>query len=199
MNKVIVLLLSIIMGGIFGCSTTTNKQIQKQGNNSQIQDGVLMEINDIGKEENLDTKTLLNQTPIEQGQNINMIAYIAFKDDKLIIDEIELIKLDNDDRVKELGKKVSKDMRNGYHIYNESQELLEIVISPNIIYRFTDKNGIYKTIAEDKIYETDKLEQFYQASEYKEGTTIGEQTIPYFIEIIDGKVAKITEEFEYTE
>ena len=178
-----------------GCSG--DKQPQEIVEKSEVEDGVLMKIDNLGVNNELSNKRLINQTPIEQGETINMVAYIAFKDDKLIIDEVELIKVEDTNRLKKLDVQVSKEMPNGDRLYNEDEKLLEIVISPNIVYRFTDQNRIYEKQKMDKVYETDKLDQFYEGSSYQQGTTIEEQNIPYFIEIIDGKVARVTEEYIY--
>ena len=196
MNIIIVCIVSVFIAtATIGCSM--NNQEQERVEIRRVEDGVLMQTDNIEMDSQEINKSRLNQTPIELGENINMVAYIAFKEDKLIIDQVELIKLKDTNRLRQIDVNASKEMPNGDRLYNESKELLEIVISPNVIYRFTDKNRIYEKKDIDKIYETDKLEQFYKASAYKKGTSVNQQTTPYFIEIIDGKVAKVTEEYIY--
>jgi hypothetical protein len=126
-------------------------------------------------------------------------GYIFIKDETLYFDKVEIITREDRDRIKELGLNEARDYPSGYYIYNPTGDTDTFDLTEDTIYRFTDIQLLYvKETNGKRIYETTSREEFFNGSSYQ-NVSLEEQRIPYFIDIRDGKVVKITEEFIYTQ
>ena len=140
---------------------------------------------------------------IDPKNEIEVLAgYILIKDNTLYFDKVEIIELEDKERMKEF-KLTESDMPNGYAIVNETQEEVNYELADEVDYTFTDTNLNFIKESESegsRIYHTDKKDEFLKhLDQYNlNDIPLSEQTIPYFIEVQDGKVISITEEFEYT-
>lgn len=131
-----------------------------------------------------------------------LVGYMIIEGDTLHFDEVEIVKMEDKERMQELDLKDS-DMVNTYVIINENQEETTFELADEVEYIFTDinLNFIKKSESEgDRIYHTTKKDEFLKhLGEYNlNDTPLSEQTIPYFIKVQDGKVISIEEKLEYT-
>ena len=198
MNKIIICALSALLTfSAVGCTDNTinekNQEVQSNQENNQSPDSQDTSENSEDNESNQVGENSKNNI-----ESKSITGYIVFEDNKVIINEVEIINRDNVDRIEELGLDVELSFPDGYYIYNPDDEVTELELSDDIVYKFTDIGQIYEKEAEDRVYETNKIEEFYEASSYNQDFLIENQRIPYFIDIVDGKVEKITEEFRYT-
>lgn len=142
------------------------------------------------------------KTEVEDSENEIevLIGYIVIQDNNLHFDQVEIVKMEDKERMQELDLDES-DMPNGYAIINENQEKITYELSDKVVYKFND---IYLNFIEesqaDRAYITTKKDEFLKhLGEYNlNDIPLSEQTIPYFIEVQDGKVISIEEKFEYT-
>lgn len=129
-----------------------------------------------------------------------LIGYIVIEDNYLHFDQVEIVKREDKERIEELDLDES-DVPSGYAIINENQEKRTYELADKVVYKFTDVflNFIEES-EEDRVYITTKKDEFLKhLGEYNlNDIPIFEQTIPYFIEVQDGKVISIEEKFEYT-
>lgn len=131
-----------------------------------------------------------------------LVGHMVIKDDTLHFDSVEIVKLEDKERMEELML-TDEDMPNGYSIINENQEEETYELADEVEYIFTDLSLDFVDESEadgDRLYITNDKEEFLQhLNEYNlNDIPLFEQTIPYFIEVKDGKVIKIEEKFEYT-
>lgn len=128
-----------------------------------------------------------------------LAGYMFIEGNTLYLDEVEIIKTEDEGRIAELGLITESDLPNGYHIHNPVDETISFELTDDTMYTFTDFNLLYVKEADGKrIYTTTKKEEFLKASSYRD-VPLEEQKIPYFLEVHDGKVISITEEFIYTQ
>lgn len=128
-----------------------------------------------------------------------LAGYIFIEGNSLYLDPVEIIKIEDEDRRAELGLSGQNDLPNGYHIHNLVTETMSFKLTDNTVYTFTDFNLEYVKEADgNRIYQTTKLEEFVNGSAYPD-LPLAEQKIPYFLEVHDGQVISITEEFIYTQ
>lgn len=128
-----------------------------------------------------------------------LTGYMFMKENKIDLDEVEIVEIEDTDRIKELGLNIKNHLPNGYYIYNPTVEIESFRLTDSTKYIFTDSNLCFvKEADSDRLYETTKLEEFIEGSSYQE-SPLEEQKIPYFIEICEGKVISITEKFIYTQ
>lgn len=142
-----------------------------------------------------------NQETSSKSENI--VGYIYIQDDKLMIDEVEIVKIDNKERVQELGLVESEDYPSGYYIYNKQQEVELFKLTDDTNYIFTDIKQLYvDEEIENKLYESKIVEQFIEGSSYQnielDDIELDKHYIPYFVEVLDGEVISVKEEFSYT-
>lgn len=129
-----------------------------------------------------------------------LTGYMVIKDNTVHFDQVEIIKREDEERIKELDLDES-DMPSGYAIINEKQEETIYELADKVEYIFTD---VYFNFIEeskvDRLYTTTKKDEFLKhLNEYNlNEIPLSEQTIPYFIKIQDGKVISIEEKMEYT-
>lgn len=129
-------------------------------------------------------------------------GYIVIKDDILYFDEVEIIEPEDKERIKELG--LDEDLPpTGFEVLNENQEEVTYELADEVNYTFTDINLNFIKESEsggNRIYNTTKKDEFIKhLGDYNlNDIPLFEQTIPYFIEVQDGKVISITEEFKFT-
>lgn len=134
-----------------------------------------------------------------EAENETVVGYMCIEDNKVYFDEIEIITDKDTDKMKELGLTVENDLPNGYYFYNPSNEITMFELSDQTSYTFTDFDlHFVKDEEGDRIYETTKKEEFLEGSYYCD-VPLEEQTVPYFLEVSDGKVRSIREEFLYTQ
>ncbi len=129
-----------------------------------------------------------------------LTGYMVIKDQALHFDPVEIVEAENKERVKALNL-VDGDMPNGYVIINELQEVVVYGFADQVEYVFTDVNlDFVKESEGDRVYQTTKKEEFLKhISGYNlNAIPLFEQKIPYFIEVRDGKVIRVKEEFKYT-
>ncbi|QUH26612.1 hypothetical protein [Serpentinicella alkaliphila] len=129
-----------------------------------------------------------------------LIGYIVIEGNNLHFDQVEVVKREDKERMEELDLDES-DVPNGYAIINVNQEKTTYELADKVVYTFTD---VYLNFIEesedDRVYITTKKDDFLKhLGEYNlNDIPLFEQTIPYFIEVQDGKVISIEERIEYT-
>ena len=129
----------------------------------------------------------------------SLVGYMAIEGDTLYVDEIEILKIEDEGRIKELGLTAENDLPNGYYIYNPTVEVVSFELTDDTVYIFTDYGLVFvKEVDSNRTYETTKKQEFLDASSYQD-ISLEKQKIPYFIDMYDGKVISITEEFIYTQ
>lgn len=129
-----------------------------------------------------------------------LTGYMVIKDGALHFDPVEIVEAGNKERVKALNLD-DGDMPNGFAIVNELQEEVVYGFADQVAYIFTDVNLDFIKVSEgDRVYQTTKKEEFLKhLSGYNlNDIPLSEQKIPYFIEVRDGKVIGVKEEFKYT-
>lgn len=125
-------------------------------------------------------------------------GYIVIEDNLLYLDEVEIIRTEDKERIEELGLK-DTDMPNGYSIYNEAVEKQTFELTKKTTYTFVDYNLLFvKEEDGDRIYTTTKKEDFIQHLNTSYSDSPPAQKVPFFLEVKDGKVISITEKFEFT-
>lgn len=129
-----------------------------------------------------------------------LIGYIVIEDNNLHFDQVEIVRREDKKRMEELELDES-DVPSGYAIINEKQEKTTYELADKVVYKFTDVYLNFIEESEDnRGYITTKKDEFLKhLGEYNlNDIPLFEQTIPYFIEVQDGKVISIEEKFEYT-
>lgn len=116
-----------------------------------------------------------------------MIGYIQIAGDRLTLDEIEFITNEDTERIKELGLTES-DMPNGYFILNQDFELSSYRIG-NTSYTYINWG---ETDPDKRILTTRAGWEFI---EYLSTYTDNGAGIPFWVEVKDGEVISITEQY----
>lgn len=138
-----------------------------------------------------------------------LTGYITIQNGQAILDEVEIITLDDTDRMEDLGLSPEEDLISGYYLYNEEESTRTFTLTDQTEYRFVDIGRLY--ITSDNLnglnYTTTLLEEFIAGSSY-EANNVGYEAslesgepvgrIPYFVEVQGDTVISITEEFSYT-
>lgn len=132
----------------------------------------------------------------KEAETESVVGYIVIEVNTLYLDKVEIITLKDVDRMEELGLTQQSDLPNGYHIYNPDTEKETYELTDETVYNFVDANLLFINDEDgNRSYTTTKKEEFIQHS----GTDMPRiHPIPYFLEVKDGKVISITEEFKYT-
>lgn len=124
------------------------------------------------------------------------VGYISIEtkdlnDNTFLLDEVEWITLEDEDRIRELNLTIDNNLPNGYYIHNSDTKKTPIIVNEKTLYEFIDWSGIYVKEDGNKQYTTsDKLQFINNLNSYK-----GKKFQPLFwVEIKDGIVIKITEQ-----
>lgn len=132
--------------------------------------------------------------------NASITGYINIKGKQLLVDQVEIILSENNERIEELGLVREIHYPSGYYIHNEINKVEALTLTDETKYIFTDFKQIY-TDGSAKLYETISIEEFINGSSYREldlENLEEKHYIPYFIETNNGIVISITEDFRYT-
>ncbi len=132
--------------------------------------------------------------------NPDLIAgYIVIEDNLLYLDKVEIITLEDKERIEELKLDQNADMPNGYYIYNADMEKQTFKLTNETTYTFVDYNLLFvKEENGDRLYTTTKKEEFLLHLSTSYSDLPPAQKVPFFIKVKNGKVINITEKFEFT-
>ena len=137
-----------------------------------------------------------NDNNLSSKLNSLHVGYISIEtkdlnDNTFLLDEVEWITLEDENRIKELNLTIDNNLPNGYYIHNSDTKKTPITVNEKTLYEFIDWNGIYVKEDGNKQYTTsDKLKFINNLNSYK-----GQKFQPLFwVEIKDGIVIKITEQ-----
>ncbi len=123
---------------------------------------------------------------------------MVIKDNTVYFDEVEIVEMEDEERVAELGLS-DADMPSGYIIINQDQGEVTFDLTDEVVYTFTDMELYFVTEAEgNRLYNTTKKDEFIKHLGQLNTFPLSDQKIPYFIEVQDGKIISITEKFEFT-
>ena len=136
------------------------------------------------------------EAPIDTTES--MLGYIVIEENTLYIDKVELVTLEDEERIKELGLTQQGDLPNGYHFYNPEIEKDEYELTDNTTYFFVDLNVLFVKENDDRNYTTTEKNEFMQHLTTEYTDTPPAQKVPFYVEVNDGKVVRILEEFAYT-
>ncbi len=126
-------------------------------------------------------------------------GYLVIEDNLLYFDEVEIITMEDKDRIEDLKLKQNADMPNGYYIYNADKEKQTFELTNDTTYTFVDYNLLFvKNEDGDRLYTTTKKEEFILHLNKSYSDSPPAQKVPFFLEVKDGKVISITEKFEFT-
>lgn len=134
--------------------------------------------------------TSTDRTHIEETEKY--IGYITLYDGvNLELDDFEFIIEKDEERIKELNLS-EMDMPNGYYIYDISDNILKFKITDETEFTFFDSGNIFVSETDDKKYTT------VNKDEFKEFLYLGgdkPRKTPFWVEVKNGKVISIKEEF----
>lgn len=131
----------------------------------------------------------------------SMAGYIIFEENTLFIDPIEIITTKDTARITELQLSQSADMPNGYYLLNDSIEKQDYQLTEKTVYTFTDVDLLFikpEDADGDRLYTTTKKEEFLQHLLTSYSDDPPAQKVPFFVEVKNGKVISVREEFSYT-
>lgn len=120
------------------------------------------------------------------------IGYIKLEENVLYLDEVEWITDENKDRIKELDLSQQSDMPNGYYIFNLTSDTILFQIKEKTVFNFIDWGNDFVGEDEDRNYSTTSQEEFIQ---YLNTYSDKAAKVPFWIDIKDGYVISITEQF----
>lgn len=135
----------------------------------------------------------------EQSEPESLVGYIVIEDNTLYLDIVEVITLEDIERIIELGLNQQDDFPNGYYIYNSDTEKDTYDLTDETAYTFVDSNLLFvNDEGGDRSYTTTKKEEFIEHLSTSYSDLPPAQNVPFFIQVKDGKVISITEKFEFT-
>lgn len=135
----------------------------------------------------------------EQLEPESLVGYIVIEDNTLYLDIVEVITLEDIERIAELGLNQQDDLPNGYYIYNSNTEKDMYDLMDETVYTFVDLNLLFiNDESDDRSYTTTKKEEFIQHLSTSYSDLPPAQNVPFFIQVKDGKVMSITEKLEFT-
>ena len=141
----------------------------------------------------------VNKLEKQFGKQGLLVGYIVFDGNTLYLDEVEVIKTEDKDRIEELELKDS-DMPNGYYIHNPSNEKSSFELTDETSYAFTDYNLLFVENPDgDRLYTTTNKDEFIQHLTTSYSDNPPAQKVPFYILVRDGKVINIIEEFLFTQ
>jgi len=124
---------------------------------------------------------------------------MVIEDNLLYLDEVEIIRTEDKERITELKLNQQDDMPSGYYIYNVDTEKQTYELTKETVYSFVDTNLLFvKNKDSVRVYTTTKKEEFLLHLNTSYSDSPPAQKVPFFIEVKDGKVISITEKFEFT-
>lgn len=133
-----------------------------------------------------------NQVEPENSVKELYIGHISIENNTLYLDEVEWITNEDKDRITELELQQS-DMPNGYYIHYPGTETLSFEIDKVTEYHFIALEDLsFMTAGQDRNYSTSKKEEFM---EYINAYSDKAATVPFWIEVKNGTVISITEQF----
>ena len=141
-----------------------------------------------------------DESYIKTNQPEGFVGHIVIENNILHFSEVEIVEWDDQKRVKELGLNES-DFPNGYSIIHKNNGETSFELTDETIYTFTDVDHFFITEPEsNRLYTTIKKDEFLKhLGEYNlNDIPLSDQKLPFFIEVMDGKVISITEKFKYT-
>lgn len=128
-----------------------------------------------------------------------LVGIIFIEEDVLNFDEVEIITRDDKDRINELNLREKDDLPNGYYVHNPEINSESYKLMQDTKYIFTDfELRFVKETEGNRIYETTEREEFLDGSSYQHNS-LGDQKIPYFIEVQKDQVIGINEVFIFTQ
>lgn len=142
----------------------------------------------------------LVETDGSNSQSESLVGHIVIESYTLYFDEVEIVKAEDKERLKELGIKDSE-MVTPYIIINETQEEETFKLTNETEYTFTDfdkKPDPEKDADTSRLYTTTSKDKFLEHLGDLNHIPLSEQTIVYFIEVKNGEVISIEEKLEYT-
>jgi hypothetical protein len=135
----------------------------------------------------------------EQTETESLVGYIVIEDNTLYLDRVEIVTIEDIDRIEELELNQNEDLPNGYYIHNPDIEKEEYELTDKTSYTFTDSNLLFINDEDsDRSYTTTKKEEFIQHLGTSYSDEPPAQRVPFFIEVKDGEVISITEKLEFT-
>ncbi|ONI46333.1 hypothetical protein AN642_03160 [Epulopiscium sp. SCG-B10WGA-EpuloA2] len=152
---------------------------------------------------NIDLIKQFEEQYVEKLPKHTLIGYIYIENEDVIyIDPVELIELEDTQRITELELTLDNHLPNGYYFHNPVIEQFEHCITEDTIFNFTDFNMLFLSEAEkytSRDYTTSFVSEFIAGSSYQH-IPLGndKNTIPVIIEIIGDKIISITENFTWT-
>ncbi len=134
----------------------------------------------------------------EQSEPESLVGHIVIEDNILHVDKVEIITREDVGRIEELGLQQDS-FPNGYHIYNPDTEKDTYELTGETVYNFVDVHRLFiKDGDGDRSYTTTKKEEFLQHLSTSYSDVPPAQKVPFFLEVKDGKVISVTEEFKFT-
>ena len=129
---------------------------------------------------------------------VSLTGYIVIDGNTLYFDEVEIITSEDTGRISDLELS-SGDMPNGYCVRRLGKETVTFKITDETVYTFVDINLFFIEDADgDRLYTTSDLGEFMRHLNESYNDTPPAQKVPFFIQVRDGVVIGITEEFEFT-
>ena len=134
----------------------------------------------------------------EQSEPESLVGYIVIEDNTLYLDMVEVITLEDIERITELGLNQQDDFPNGYHIYNSDTEKDTYDLTDETVYTFVDSNLLFKMMKVVTGLILRQKEEFIEHLSTSYSDLPPAQNVPFFIQVKDDKVISITEKFEFT-
>ncbi len=124
------------------------------------------------------------------GRDNEICAFVKeIKGNKIVVDIVEYVSDEDTERIAELNL-TDFDMPNGYYINNPEIELEEYVLTETSTYSFIDWKNDFVEFGEDRRVDTTDKKDFIK---YLNSYENSQPKMPFFLDIVDGKVIKITE------
>lgn len=137
-----------------------------------------------------------NEQPAPELESVT--GYIVIDNNTLHLVEVEIITLEDTERITELELTQQEHMPNGYYIYNLGTEK-EYVLTEKTAYNFIDSDLLFVENKDgDRKYTTTEKDEFIQYLNTSYSDSPPAQNVPFLIQVKDGKVISITEQFEFT-
>lgn len=124
------------------------------------------------------------------GEENKICAFVKeIRGNKIIVDVAEYISKEDTERIAELNL-TDFDMPNGYYIHNAEIKSEEKTLTETSTYSFIDWKNDFVEVGEDRRFDTTDKEDFIK---YLNSYENSQPKMPFFLDIVDGKVIKITE------
>ena len=146
-----------------------------------------------------ETNIANNDPSITASEPESLAGYIVIENNALYIDEVEIIRSTDIERISTLGLDEQRDFSNGYYIHYLNKEIASYELTEDTVYNFVDFHLLYIDDPDgDRCYTTTTLEEFlyHLSSSYIDSPPA--QRVPFLIQVKDNKVVSVTEEFLFT-